>query len=156
MDWSFLKTTGRMRRTTFAVWCLVLGFVWPAVGGIIEIVHPLGYWDGILLNLIILAIGTYVSWCVTVQRAHDMGRSWGFVAAAMGLMLGSVVFMLLCLVSLLGASASGVYGMGGAAVLLSIGTLVMLGMLSFSPPVEPNDHGPDPRRSFEWRGFEEA
>lgn len=156
MDWSFLKTTGRMRRTTFAVWCLVLGFVWPAVGGIVEILHPLAYWDGILLNLIILATGTYVSWCVTVQRAHDMGRGWGFVAATVGLMLGSAVCMLLCLVSLLGANTSGVYGMGGAAVLLSIGALVMLGMLSFSPPVDPNDHGPDPRRSIEWRGLEEA
>lgn len=156
MDWGFLKTTGRMRRSTFGIWCLVMGFVWPAVGGIVGMLLPLGYWQNILLNLILFGLGTYVSWCITVQRAHDMNRGWGFVALATGLVLGSAVCMMLLLVSLLGGGGSGAVGTAAAMALLSIGALVMLGMLSFSPPVEPNDHGPDPRRPLGWPAFDEA
>jgi uncharacterized membrane protein YhaH (DUF805 family) len=143
MDWSFLRTTGRMRRTQYAVWSLVLLFAWPLLYAIPTWV--LGEYDtlGTLISFAIMALGLYISWCVGVQRAHDMGRGWMFVAIAWALFGACVLLMAVSFIALL------VSGSGVALLLLSgltgIGGIVMGGRLALEGPDESDRWGPDPR-----------
>lgn len=143
MDWSFLKTTGRMRRTEYAVWSLILLVAWPLLYAIPTWVLGASDALGILISLVIMAMGLYISWCVGVQRAHDIGRSWMIVGITWALFGACVVFMGLFLITLLASDdGTGFIALSG---LTGIGGLVLGGMLAFEGPDEDNRWGPDPR-----------
>jgi len=144
MDWRFLKTDGRMRRTTFGVWCLVLTFLWPALYVVPAIAYLVDDALGNLIGFAIMALGLYVSWCVAVQRAHDMGRGWVFVALTWGLIGASLVLMAVFLAVVLASGGEGI-SIAVAAVVAGAAGLVLAGQLSLAPPVADDRYGPDPR-----------
>lgn len=143
MDWTFLRTDGRMRRTTFGVWCLLLTFVAPVLYVVPSFVFGDASDVGNTIALVILLTNVYVSWCVAVQRAHDMGRSWTLVAVGWALMGAALILIPVGFVAIMTAARGMlVFVVSG---MCAIGALVVGGMLAFGAPDEDDRWGPDPR-----------
>jgi uncharacterized membrane protein YhaH (DUF805 family) len=141
MDWDIFTTEGRIRRTHYAIYLVVIGVVASLAGALADLVG-----DGASLLVLVTAfVGqAWSSYCVMVRRAHDAGRSAGFVvwAAVIGAIGGCLGILAVILIA--AGDASATITMIGAVILLLI-SIGMTAALFFWPPDGDNEWGVDPR-----------
>jgi uncharacterized membrane protein YhaH (DUF805 family) len=141
------STDGRMRRTHYFGWMFAMGFAMLVLDLIASVIFETGTE---LLVSTVASLPLYVAgYCLSLRRAHDMGRGRVFVASIYGTFAAGLILTLTGEWSSMtdGDAPDQIVGVG---VLLLIASLVLSGMLSFGAPKDPNTWGPDPRPSGDY------
>lgn len=141
MDWDIFTTDGRITRTHYLIYLVVIFVASSIVTSLAEVT------SGALSLLLIMTAFVGQSWssyCVAVRRAHDVGRSamyvvWTYVIGAVGACLGILAAILVA-----AGDASATITMIGAIILVLISVGMMVALF-FWPPDGDNEWGADPR-----------
>lgn len=141
MDWGIFTTDGRITRTHYLVYLVIILVASSIVTSLAEVT------SGALSLLLIMTAFVGQSWssyCVAVRRAHDVGRSamyvvWTYVIGAVGACLGILAAILVA-----AGDASATITMIGAIILVLISVGMMVALF-FWPPDGDNEWGADPR-----------
>lgn len=141
MDWGIFTTDGRITRTHYLLYLVIIFVASSIVTSLAEVT------SGALSLLLIMTAFVGQSWssyCVAVRRAHDVGRSamyvvWTYVIGAVGACLGILAAILVA-----AGDASATITMIGAVILVLISVGMMVALF-FWPPDGDNEWGADPR-----------
>lgn len=141
MDWGIFTTDGRITRTHYLLYLVIIFVASSIVTSLAEVT------SGALSLLLIMTAFVGQSWssyCVAVRRAHDVGRSamyvvWTYVIGAVGACLGILAAILVA-----AGDASATITMIGAIILVLISVGMMVALF-FWPPDGDNEWGADPR-----------
>lgn len=141
MDWDIFTTEGRITRTHYLVYLVVINVVATLLTGLADITSGMTW----LLIVLSAFIGqSWSSYCVMVRRAHDVGRSamyvvWTYVIGAIGACLAVLAVILVA-----ASDPSATITIIGAAITI-LGSIAMMAALFFWPPDGDNEWGADPR-----------
>lgn len=136
------STDGRLRRIHYFGWLCAMAFAMLVIDMIASAIFEMG--TDMLVSTV-ASLPLYVAgYCLSIRRAHDMGRGRVFVAWMYGTFGGGLILTLAGAWSSMtdGDAPDQLVGMG---VLLLIASLVLNGMLTFGSPKDPNPWGSDPR-----------
>jgi uncharacterized membrane protein YhaH (DUF805 family) len=145
MDWRLFTTDGRITRTHYCLYLLVLWLADVMVGAVASSIAP----DGIVYVASAISLGApvwYAKYCVGMRRAHDAGFRESFVLTMTAFdVVSSVIFTHVS--GTLSIETFDMPMIREVVVAFSIAmvALVMMGILSFARPDEDNEWGLDPR-----------
>lgn len=141
MDWDIFTTEGRISRTHYLIYVVVIALVAAAAGAISEILDGMA---SLALVTATFVVQSWASWCVMVRRAHDAGRSamyvvWSVIVGAVGGCVG-----ILAAILIVAGDPSATLAMIVAVIMLVV-SIGMAASLFFWPPDGDNEWGVDPR-----------
>lgn len=141
MDWDIFTTDGRITRTHYLVYLVVINVVATLLTGLADLLTGL-IWIAVVVALFVGQ--SWSSYCIMVRRAHDVGRSamyvvWTYVIGTIGACLAVLAVILMA-----ASDPSATITMIGAGLLILV-AFVMMAALFFWPPDGDNEWGADPR-----------
>lgn len=145
MDWRLFTTDGRVTRTHYMIYLVVLWFADMLLGAAAGSIMAGGL--GLIVVTVAFAIPVWVSkYCVGVRRAHDSGFSATFVGVMTAFdVVSSLVFTHVTATMSIETFDMPMIRETAIGFGIAMVALIMMGVLSFARPEEDNEWGLDPR-----------